>query len=59
MFESSWTASACLQEAYERLIPIQNRRLCDPKILENSVPAEAPSPQSSELPNAATRRAVA
>jgi hypothetical protein len=59
MFELSWTAPTCLQEAYERLIPIQSRRLCDQKIPQNCDPAEASSSQSPELPNTTTRRAVA
>lgn len=56
MFEPSWTARTCLQEAYECLIPIHRRSISVPP---QSDPAEQPTTQSAELPNAAPRRSVA
>jgi len=57
MFEPSWTARTCLQEAYECLIPI-HRRIISVKPPQGD-PAEQPTTQSAELPNAVPRRSVA
>ena len=59
MFEPSWTARTCLQEAYECLIPIHRRSISVQTPKPQGDLAEQPTTQSAELPNAVSRRSVA
>lgn len=59
VFEPSWTARACLQTAYECLIPVQRRSTSITSIPQSSGSVEQPTSQSAKLPNTTSRRSAA